>query len=202
MFLNYIRVSTADQNVERQLKSIEEYIKEKNIQDENCKYFIDKQSGADFSRQQYQLLKQQARAGDTVLVTSLDRLGRNKQQIKEELEYFRKQQIKVVILDIPITGEDFNEQSWIQEMIINIIIEVISTFAEKERDCIKDRQRQGIEIAKAKGVYKGRSRIQIKNWDNIFSLYQEKKITAKMAAKMLDISVPTFYRRVKETKNN
>ena len=196
MYLCYIRVSSLDQNIDRQLQSIEEYKKEKNINNEDCKIFIDKQTGADFSRNEYQLMKQQARVGDTLLVTSLDRLGRNKQQIKEELEYFRKQQIKVVILDIPITGESFDEQGWIQEMVINIIIEVVATFAEKERDYIKERQRQGIELKKKRGIYKGRKRIQINNWDKVFSLYKEKKITGKMAAKMLDISIATFYRRI------
>ena len=117
----YIRVSTRDQNEDRQLIALRELkIPEKNI-------FMDKQSGKDFNRPGYQYLREALlRPGDTLIVKSLDRLGRNKQQVKQELEYYKAMGVRVKIIDLPSTMADFPKgQEWICEMVNNIMIEVL-----------------------------------------------------------------------------
>ena len=130
----YVRVSSKEQNEERQIKSIMDYVKEGEI----TNIFIDKQSGKDFERVKYLELKSKARKGDTTIIKEMDRLGRNKQMIREELEFFKDRDIRIVILDIPTTTMDLSQfgegmaKSMI-EMINNILIEVLCNIDEEER---------------------------------------------------------------------
>lgn len=133
------RVSTKEQNLARQLKVAREHF---DIPDENV--FCDKASGKDFDRPEYQRLKQIVQAGDEVIVKEFDRLGRNKEETKAELEWFKKHGVIVRILDIPTTLIDFKEQMWVLEMVNTIMIEVLGTIAEQERKKIKQRQAEGI----------------------------------------------------------
>ena len=136
----YARVSTKEQNLDRQLLALAEHgIQERDI-------IADKESGKDLDRKGYQLLKDGLlRRGDTLVVTSLDRLSRSKGDIKRELEYFRANGIRLKVLDLPTTMLDFPDgQEWIQEMVNNILIEVLSTIAEQERVTIRRRQAEGI----------------------------------------------------------
>ena len=131
----YIRVSTTEQNTDRQLDALKQYVS--NDRD----IFIDKVSGKTFDRPKYQALKATLRYGDTFYIKSLDRLGRNKQAIKEELEHFRKEGIIVRCLDTPTTLMDFGTfgafQKAIMEMINNILIKVLGTIAEQGRLTIR-----------------------------------------------------------------
>ena len=140
----YARVSTREQHLDRQLKALMDAgVAERDI-------ITDKLSGKDLERGGYQTLKNHLlRDGDTLVVKSLDRLSRNKMHIKDELEYFRAHQIRVKVLDIPTTLVELpEEQAWIFEMINNILIEVLASIAEQERLTTRQRQSEGIAVAK------------------------------------------------------
>ena len=148
----YARVSTREQNEDRQIEALTKFgVPEQNI-------IIDKASGKDTEREGYQYLKRQIlRKGDTLVTKELDRLSRNKADIKRELEEFKTAGVRVKILDIPTTLTDFPpDQAWILEMINSILIEVLGSIAENERNKIRSRQREGIDAAKKKNVRFGR----------------------------------------------
>lgn len=134
----YARVSTKDQNLERQLEAARAY------KDEIDRVFADKQSGKNFERKEYQEMKSLLAPGDEVVVKELDRLGRNSEMIKEELRWFKENGIIVRILDIPTTLLDFGEQDWVREMVTNILVEVLSAMAEQEREKTQRRREEGI----------------------------------------------------------
>jgi DNA invertase Pin-like site-specific DNA recombinase len=140
MLYAYLRVSTKDQNVARQLKALKEY--RDKLLDENV--FIDKQSGKNFEREEYCRLKAMLQPGDELIIKELDRLGRNKEEIKKELSWFKDHKIIVRILNVPTTLIDFQGQEWIFDMINNILIEVMGAVAEEERKKILERQKEGI----------------------------------------------------------
>ena len=196
----YIRVSTTEQNTDRQLDALKQYVS--NDRD----IFIDKVSGKTFDRPKYQALKATLRYGDTFYIKSLDRLGRNKQAIKEELEHFRKEGVVVRCLDIPTTLMDFgtfgNFQKSIMEMINNILIEVIGTIAEQERLTIRQRQAEGIESAKARGKHLGRPKATLsETFKDTYDDWKQGNMTAVQAMKKEGIPKATFYRLVKEYEN-
>lgn len=134
------RVSSKDQNLARQLKVARERF---DIPDENV--YCDKVSGKDFSRPRYQALKAIVQPGDEVIVKEFDRFGRNKAEMKAELEWFKAHGVIVRILDIPTTLIDFKDQTWVLEMVNNILIEVLGSIAEQERAKTRQRQREGID---------------------------------------------------------
>jgi len=136
----YGRVSTREQNLERQLVVARQY---KNIPEENV--YCDKQSGKNFDRTEYQKLKGMVKPGDEVIVKELDRLGRNKDEIKAEIAWFKDNGVTLRILDVPTTLIDFQGQDWIRDMVNNILIEVLGAMAEQEREKIIKRQREGID---------------------------------------------------------
>ncbi|EHI98709.1 Resolvase domain containing protein [Clostridium sp. DL-VIII] len=189
----YCRVSTKDQNLDRQLIELEKYVDDRFI-------FTEKQSGKDFDRPQYQLLRKVAQSGDIIYIKSLDRLGRNKQQIKQELEYFKTEGVRLKILDIPTTMMDIQQgQEWLLDMINNLLIEVLSTMAEQEKLNTKLRQAEGIAAAKEKGKHLGRPNINFPpNWLEIYTDWKDKKITAVKAMKELNLKKNTFYKLVKQ----
>ncbi|MGH4125297.1 MAG: recombinase family protein [Clostridium sp.] len=193
----YARVSTKEQNLDRQTIELEKYVDEKYI-------FTDKQSGKDMDRPQYQLLRKIAQRGDTIYIKSLDRLGRNKQQIKDELEYYKSEGIRVKILDIPTTMMDIQEgQEWLIDMINNLLLEVLSTMAEQERINIRTRQSEGIAIAKAKGKHLGRPKAEYpKDWEKVYVKWKEGEITAVNSMEQLGLKKNTFYKLVKQHEGN
>lgn len=142
------------------------------------------------------------RTGDTLIIKELDRLGRNKLEIKNELEYFKKNNVYVKILNIPTTLIDFSkyeEQNWIFDMINNILIEVLGAIAEEERVKIRLRQRESIDLAKSKGQHLWRPKIENpENYAAVVSDWRNGKITAVEAMKTLGLSRSTFYRKVKQ----
>ena len=193
----YSRVSTKEQNLDRQIVELKKYVDERFI-------FQDKVSGKDYNRPQYQLMRKVAQKGDVIYVKSLDRLGRNKAQIKEELEYYKNEGVRVKILDIPTSMMDISEgQEWLMDMINNLLIEVLSTMAEQERVNIKQRQAEGIAIAKEKGKYKGRKKIEVDdNFKSVYKSWKAGEITATKAMELTGLKRNTFYRRVSEYEEN
>ena len=133
------RVSSKDQNLARQLKLAREKF---DIADENVN--CDKVTGSSFDRPRYNALKQVVQAGDEVIVKEFDRFGRNKEEMKRELEWFKDHGVIVHILDIPTTLIDFKDQTWVLEMVNNILIEVLGSIAEQERNKNHQRQQEGI----------------------------------------------------------
>ena len=190
----YARVSSKEQNLDRQIKELKEFNKDIIL-------FADKESGKDFNRKEYEILKRIADNGDTIVVKEMDRLGRNKEMIKEELEYYKNKGVRVIILDIPTTKMDLSnmEEGIAKEMlkmINNILVEVLSTMAEQERKKIKQRQREGIATAKNKGVKFGRPSIEIDdNFKNIYKQWKDGKIKAVEAMELTGLTKATFYRK-------
>lgn len=190
----YARVSDAYQNLDRQFEALKAY--RSDLKDENI--FSDKQSGKNFEREAYQKLKSVLRKGDELIIKELDRLGRNKEAVKEELKWFKDNGITVRILDVPSTLIDFQGQDWIAEMVNNIIIEVLAAMAEQERLKIKRRQEEGIAIAKAKGVRFGRPKKEIPAFEKFLKKQKEGSITITQACKELGISRTQWYRLIDE----
>ena len=182
----YCRVSSNSQNLSRQL----EELKKQGIDDRDI--FSDKQSGKDFNREQYKLLKKMVRSQDCIIVTELDRFGRNMNEIKEELHWFAQNDIEVKILDLPLLSGTGLETKFIN----GILLELFTYLAEKEREKIRFRQAQGIKIAKEEGKYKGRKKKEIAGFDEVVEEWRAKKISALEACRKLGISSPTFYRRI------
>lgn len=200
----YVRVSSKDQNEDRQIAAIKEYCKANNLDIEDRNIIADKQSGKDFNREGYKTLKNQLlREGDTLIIKELDRLGRNKAEIKKELEYLKDKKVIVRILDIPTTLIELPKGSdWVMDMVNNVLIEVMGAIAEEERQKIRRRQREGIEQAKAKGKHLGRPRI---DWDTIeegqrdkikelYPRWKAEEITATKFMQIVDLKRNTFYK--------
>ena len=131
---------------------------------------------------------------------SLDRLSRNKEDIKEELRWFRDHNIRLKVLDLPTTLIEVPEgQVWIIEMVTNILIEVLSSIAEQERHIIRKRQRQGIDAAKEKGKHLGRPKVEVPdNWDLVVAQWKHGEISAKDAMRLTGLKRSSFYKMVKE----
>ena len=189
----YARVSSKEQNLDRQIEAF------KNLGADEREIICDKESGKNLERTGYQALKTtMLRNGDTLIVKSLDRLSRNKADIKNELQYFKDNNIRLKVIDLPTTMMDLPKgQEWVFEMVNNILIEVLGTIAEQERQTIRQRQREGIDAAKAKGKHLGRPKLILPdNWEDVISDWKDKKITARKAMEELGISKSTFYKLI------
>lgn len=194
----YVRVSSKEQNLDRQIEAL----RSMGLSDREI--IVDKISGATLERPGYQALRNQLlRGGDTLVIKSLDRLSRDKQHIRQELEYFREQHIRVMVMDMPTTMIELPEgQEWIMDMVNNVLIEVLASFAERERREIKDRQAEGIAAAKKKGKYLGRPRIEHPaNWEAVYERWKEGRMTAVKAAGELGVKRSTFYNLVRKWEN-
>ena len=201
--VGYARVSTSEQNLDRQIKALEQYVEEDMI-------VTDKASGKNLNRAGYQSLKVgigKLVKGDILYIKSLDRLSRNKEELKRELQYFKEQGIKVKILDMPTTMTEFPpEQAWIGDMITNIMIEVLSSIAQNEREVTRQRQIEGVaamptdsstgkKISRRTGNPIGRPPVTYpKKWDSVYKDWQEKKITARQAMRLLNLKPNSFYK--------
>ncbi len=191
----YARVSTREQNLDRQIAALRQYVTdERDI-------ITDKESGKDFDRTGYQYLRERLiRPGDTLIVKSLDRLGRNKEQVMEELRHFRADGVRVKILDLPTTMIDLPDgQDWMVELVNNILIEVLASIAEQERLTIRQRQAEGIAEAKKQGRLLGRKKTELPaEWELVTGLWKSGSITAVQAMDRLGLKKSTFYRMVRE----
>lgn len=194
----YCRVSTRDQNLSRQIDAlIKAGVNERDI-------LMDKMSGKDLDRTSYQTLKQMLRPGDELVIKSLDRLSRSKADIKNELEYFKQQKIRVKILDLPTSMIEVPDgQEWIIEMVNNILIEVMASLAEQERLTIRKRQQEGIEAAKRRGKHLGRPKMKVpENWPDVYQEWKVGNITAKEAMRQTGLKKDSFYRLAQAWTNS
>jgi len=191
----YARVSTKEQNLDRQLDAF------RKLGAGDRDIICDKESGKDLERKGYQALKTTIlRKGDTLVIKSLDRLSRNKLDIRNELQYFKDNGIRLKIIDLPTTMMDLPEgQEWVFDMVNNILIEVLGTIAEQERITIKARQAEGIAAAKARGQYLGRPRLKFPdNWDEVYPIWKKGGITAVKAMELTGLKKSSFYKLVKK----
>ena len=197
MEYGYARVSSTEQNLDRQILALQKYVKQENI-------VVDKQSGKNLDRPGYNALKGMfgLRPGDVLYIVSLDRLSRSKADIKSELDWFKENKIRLMILDLPSSLIQVpDEQEWIIDMIQNILIEVLASMAEQERLMIRKRQREGIEAAKKKGKHLGRPPLKVPdNFEQVYEAWMQEEITAKAAQRELDISSSSFYRLVEQKR--
>jgi DNA invertase Pin-like site-specific DNA recombinase len=191
----YARISSNDQSLERQIKAAQEVGIDKDY------LFIEKASGKDFKRPEYQLMKRMLRNNDVLYIKSLDRLGRNKQMILDEWrELTRIKQVDIIVIDMPLLDTTkYRNMNGFENLISDLILQLLSYMAEDERKRIKDRQMEGIRIALDKGVKFGRKKIEInEKFKSVYADWKSKKITAVHAMKLLGMKNNTFYRRVKE----
>ena len=204
MTYGYARVSSSDQNFERQLSMLREFITDE-------RYIItDKASGKDFNRKGYNSLvgttdtAPMLHSGDLLIITSLDRLGRNYYEIREQwqhITYNLKADIRV--LDMPLLDTSKKSNDLDKRFIVDLVLQILSYTAEKERENIRRRQRQGIEAAKISGKNLGRPKTDYpENWRIIYNEWKSGAITAVSAMKRLKLKKTTFYNLVKEYEKN
>lgn len=185
----YARVSTKEQKLDRQIEAFKPYYP--------YELYTDKESGKDFNRPQYQKMRNKLKSGDTLIVLSLDRFGRNYIQIKEEFAYFNKKGVKIKVIDMPIIDTTTNDLT--TKLISDIVIQLLSYVAEKEREHIRKRQAQGIAIAKAKGVHCGKPKYKLPdNFEEIAKKYQNYELTRNECLQILKMTKGTFLKYVKE----
>ena len=193
MIYGYVRVSTKDQNEARQMIAMRDFgIEEKNI-------FLDKQSGKDFNRPQYRRLIRKVKREDTIVIKSIDRLGRNYDDIIQQWRIITKEkEAFIVVLDMPLLdtrrGRDLTGT-----LIADIVLQLLSYVAQTEREFIRQRQKEGIAAAKARGVKFGRKpKERMEEFERIKWLWQEGEISARAASKQLGIAHKTFLRWANE----
>ena len=191
----YVRVSSAEQNEDRQLRAMAE----QNLAPEQI--FIDKQSGKDFERPAYKRLMKKLRAGDTLYILSIDRLGRNYAEILEQWRCLTKEfNVDVVVLDMPLL-DTRREKNLLGTFMADLILQILSFVAENERENIRKRQAQGIAAAKARGKHLGRHPAPLPDCfrENV-AAWQEGKITGTEAARRCKMPLTTFRYRAERMK--
>lgn len=190
----YVRVSSKDQNENRQLDAI------KNLNIDPRDVYVDKASGKDFDRPEWNSLKRSIRSGDVLFIKSIDRLGRNKSSILEQWKWLSDNDIDIVVLDMEILDtRKYKELKGVGQLITDLVLQILAWLAEEERINIKQRQREGIESAKLRNIKFGRPRIQVNdNFKSIYLQWKNGEFTARKAMGMLEIKPNTFYRRVAE----
>lgn len=189
----YVRISSKDQNADRQLIELQ------NLGIGDRDIYIDKQSGKDFNREEYQTMKKCLRQGDVLYIKSIDRFGRNSKEIRKEWEDIT-QNIKadIVVLDMPLLNTA-QYKDMIGDFVSRLVLEVLAFVAEKERDNIKARQAEGIAIAKSKGKYLGRPKVECPdNFEQVYSDWKAGKITGVKAIDKLNLKRSKFYELVRE----
>lgn len=187
MNYGYIRVSTKDQNEERQLIAMRNFGLDSSV------IYIDKQSGKDFQRPQYRRLVRKLRRGDALVVKSIDRLGRNYEEILEQWRLITKgKDADIIVLDMPLLDTRL-ARDLTGTLIADIVLQLLSYVAETERSFIRQRQAEGIAAAQARGVRFGREALPIPaEFPDVYDLWKDKKMTARAAAERLGVCVKTF----------
>ena len=192
MKYGYVRVSTKEQNIDRQL--VEMYAQ--GLNDKTI--FIDKQSGKDFERDEYQKLKKILKSGDLLIIKSIDRLGRNYDMIIDEWRTLvNDMNVDIQVLDMPLLDTRTEGKNLVGKFISDIVLQILSFVAENERENIKKRQAEGIRIAKEKGKHLGRPKLKLpKNFQSIANKYKKKEITLAEALSSLNMSRSSFYKNL------
>lgn len=192
----YVRVSSKEQNIDRQLNELIKFgVEERDI-------YIDKQSGKDFERKEYIVLKNILRENDLLIIKSIDRLGRNYDMILKEWQHLTKElNIDIKVLDMPLL-DTTKDKDLLGTFISDLILQILSYVAHQERSFIKERQKDGIKIAKEKGVKFGRPKIEKpSNFDDVIYKWKKKEIKSKEAMEILNLKPNTFYNLVKKNTN-
>lgn len=189
----YVRVSSRDQNEDRQMIALHQAgVKDQYI-------FMDKQSGKDFERQQYQKMVREMHHGDLLYVLSIDRLGRNYDEIQHQWRVLTKEiGIDICVIDMPLL-DTRRSKDLLGTFVADLVLQVLSFAAHNERDNIRKRQAEGIAAAKARGVHMGRPVIEApSDFDKIVKAWEKSEITLEDALKKSNMSETTFYRRRRE----
>lgn len=190
----YIRVSTKDQNVDRQLVALKPYhIPKKNI-------YCDYQSGKDFERPSYKKLMKRIKRGDLLIIKSIDRLGRNCNDILVQWQHITKEiGADILVLDMSLLDTRAKDGNLTGTLIADLVLQILAYVAQTERDFIRQRQAEGIAAAKAKGKKFGRKRIKMpENFDEFYYKWISREMSLRQAAEQLEISHATFYRYCKK----
>lgn len=197
MNYGYIRVSTKEQNEDRQRIAMLEWGIEPD------RIYLDKQSGKDFRRPQYRRLLRRLKHDDVIVVKSIDRLGRNYEEILEQWRLItREKGANIIVIDMPLLDSRVN-RDLTGTLISDIVLQLLSYVAQTEREFIRQRQAEGIAAAKARGVKFGRERIPIPDeFPTVCLLWRENRISARKAARLLGVSPRTFARWVDEAGEN
>ena len=193
MKYGYVRVSTATQNIDRQ---IDEMFKLGLNEDD---IFIDKQSGKDFERESYQKLKSLLKKNDLLIIKSIDRLGRDYNMIIEEWHYITKIiEADILVIDMPLLDTRNDATNLVGKFISDIVLQILSFVAETERENIRQRQAEGIRLAKERGVHMGRPALILPdNFNDIVNKFNNKKINCTEAAKLVSMSRASFLKYAK-----
>lgn len=190
----YVRVSSQDQNEERQLVELEKLsIPRKNI-------YIEKQSGKDFNRPKYKQLTNKLREGDILYILSIDRLGRNYEDLQNQWRFITKEKkVDIVVIDMPLL-DTRRDKNLLGTFISDMVLQLLSFVAQNERENIRKRQEQGIAAAKAKGVKFGRPLIETpKDFNFMVERWRDKKMPLGEILNLCKMSESTFYRRIRNS---
>ncbi len=189
----YVRVSSLEQNEERQLIEVKKQgVDEKNI-------YVDKQSGKDFDRPKYKELKGKLKENDVLFVLSIDRLGRNYEEIQEQWRFITKEiKADICVIDMPLL-DTRREKDLLGTFVADLVLQILSFTSESERNAIKERQRQGIAAAKARGVRFGRPEKPIPDdFGDLIKKWERGQMSLEHITERCKISQATFYRRLRE----
>lgn len=192
MKVGYVRVSTTEQNEARQIEDMEK--------DGVEKIYMDKQSGKDFNRENYQKMISELKQGDLLVIHSIDRLGRDYEKIIEQWRIITKEiKADIMVQDMPLLNTQISKDLD-GTFVADLVLQILSYVAEKERENIRRRQREGIEIAKREGKYKGRAKKEVDRelFDDLLPQYASGKLNKIQFATMLNVSRPTLNRILKE----
>ena len=193
MNYGYARVSTINQHLDRQIDELHK------VGLLDSQIYVDKESGKDFNRTNYKKLLKKVKSGDVLFVKSIDRLGRNYNMILDEWSILTKEKdIDIVVIDMPLLDTRIKGKNLVGKFIADVVLQVLSFVAENERETMRQRQEEGIKMAKLRGVRFGRPPTPTPDdFDNIVKLYKEKKITVLNAIEMSGLTRGTFYRKLK-----
>ncbi len=201
----YHRTSTTEQHLDRGIREITDFCIRSNLKLE--KIYTDQQTGKNFDRPRYIVLRDDIlRSGDTLIITEVDRLGRNKKDTVEELRLLAHRNIRVMILEIPTTLQDISKMDnamaqMILETVNHMLIELYAAMAQAEVEKKEKRQKEGIEAKKLRGDWDNYGRPKVKkpfNWNEVIEKLNAKEITAVQAMKMLGLKKSSFYKLLKE----
>lgn len=196
----YCRVSTTEQKLDRQIEAIEEYCKENNI--ELTKWYKDKASGKNFDRTNYKIMRADVQKGDVIIIKELDRFGRKMEEIKKEWQYFMEKGVRIVVIDMPLISSDLSGKKTLDmQFISNLVFEVLCYSAEKEREKLSQRTKEGIKAAAKKGKTIGRPvkyELTSELEEKILSMYWDMPKTEILSE--LGLSNTVYSRMVKQLK--
>lgn len=206
-YIGYHRTSTKEQHLDRGLAEIKAYCEQNGIPLK--KIYTDQQTGKNFDRPRYTVMKEDVlEAGDVLIITELDRLGRSKKDTMKEIQHYRDNGIRLMVLELPTTLMDLSKmdnslQAMMLETINNMMLELYASMAQAEIEKKEKRQREGIKAKKKRGEWEDYGRPSIEkpdNWDAVIAQWEGKEITAVEAMKRLGLKKTSFYKLVKADK--